>query len=155
MTEKSELQKLEERVSYLASALDAAINDYFNNIGVAKETEEIYEHLSAAWSDLDSALDLIECLTKGATKLTGTEQNKPAPEIDKETFKDLLQKVTPETLQKANNAAVYFREKLEDEEGLKLPKECQAAFIAVMLFEYGKQQAHKEEQGPADPEENQ
>ena len=154
-TEKNELKKLEEKVSYLVSALDAAIDDYFkyDSSGETEETAEIHRKLNVAWDYMDNALDNIKRLTKGATKLTGTEQNKPAPEIDKETFKDLLQKVTPETLQKANNAAVYFRGKLEDEEGLKLPKECQAAFIAVMLFEYGKQQAHKEEHGPADPEE--
>ena len=152
-TEKNELKKLEEKVSYLVSALDAAIDDYFkyDSSGETEETAEIHRKLNVAWDYMDNALDNIKRLTKGATKLTGTEQNKPAPEIDKETFKDLLQKVTPETLQKANNAAVYFREKLEDEEGLKLPKECQAAFMAVMLFEYGKAAGKDElKHGPDD-----
>lgn len=157
MTEKSELQKLEERISYLVSGLDAAIDDYFNNIGVAKETEKIHEHLSTAWSELDSALDMLHFLTKGVTKIekqpgpAGTDPGEPVPDIDKEIFKELLQKVTPESLQKANTAAVFFREKLDDEEGLKLSKECQAAFIAVMLFEYGKAAGKDElKHGPDD-----
>ena len=146
MTEKSELQKLEEIISYLVSGLDAAIDDYFkyDNSGETEETEKIHEHLNIAWDRMDSALDELQRLIKGVTEIgkqqepAGTDQDEPALDIDRETFKELLQKVKPESLQAANKAAVFFREKLDDEEGLKLSKECQAAFIAVMLYEYGK-----------------
>lgn len=146
MTEKSELKKLEERISYLASGLDAAIDSFFrfDNSGETEETAGIHTKLNIAWDHLDDALDEIMCLTNGVTKTgkqqgpAGTDPGEQVPDIDRETFKELLQKVTPESLQAANKAAVFFREKLDDEEGLKLSKECQAAFLAVMLYEFGK-----------------
>ena len=147
MTEKSELKKLEERISYLASGLDAAIDDYFayDNSNETAETAELHRKLNIAWDYMDAALDNIKCLTNGVTKTgkqqgpAGTDPGEPAPYIDRETFKELLQKVTPESLQAANTAAVFFREQLEnDEEGLKLSTELQAAFLSVMLFSYGK-----------------
>ncbi len=155
--EKSELKKLEERISYLMSGLDTAIDDYFknDNSGETKETEKIHEYLNSAWDKMDDALDNIRCLTMDVTKTgkqpgpAGTDPGEPVPDIDRGTFKELLQKVTPESLQKANKAAVFFREKLEDEEGIKLSKGCQAAFIAVMLFEYGKLTASEKEPGQA------
>lgn len=147
MTEKSELKKLEERISYLASGLDAAIDDYFafDNSNETAETEELHRKLNIAWDYMDSALDMLHFLTMGVTKTgkqqgpTGTDPGEPALYIDRETYKELLQKVTPESLQAANKAAVFFREKLEeDKEGLKLSTELQAAFMAVCLYEYGK-----------------
>lgn len=147
MTEKSELKKLEERISYLASGLDAAIDDFFqfDNSGETEETKKIHEHLNIAWDRMDSALDMLHFLTMGVTKTgkqqgpTGTDPGEQVPDIDREIFKELLQKVTPETLQQANTAAVFFRQQLEnDKEGLKLPTELQAAFLSVMLYEFGK-----------------
>lgn len=155
-TERTELEKLEERISYLLSGLDAAIDDFFKNdcSGETEETENIHEKLNIAWDYMDNALDNIKCLTKGVTKIEKrTESARSVPYIDREIYKELLQKVTPESLQAANKAAVFFREKLDDEEGLKLSKECQAAFIAVMLYEYGKAAGkRKPEAGLADPE---
>ena len=159
-TEKTELKKLEERISYLASGLDVAIDCHFqyDNSGETEETVKSHEYLNNAWDKMDDALDNIRCLTMDVTKTgkqqgpAGTDPGEPIPYIDKETFKELLQKVTPESLLVANKAAVFFREKLDDEEGLKLSKECQAAFIAVMLYEYGKAAGKKKPAQASDSE---
>jgi len=149
MNEKNELKKLEEEVSYLASALDAATNDYFNNIGVAKETEEIYEHLTTAWGSMDTALDLIQCLTKGATKLTGTKQNKPAPVLSEKTFRAMLRNMTPETTKKNLEILRVIFDKAKEVKDINA--DLIPTYAALLLIEYGKQ-AYKEEHGPAGPE---
>lgn len=141
--ELKKLKELQNKIQSLASTLDAVTEDYFGT-----EEHLIRQELEDAWRLLDAALDNIyfeiKC-RKEKDEPAGTDPGEPVPDIDRETFKELLQKVTPESLQKANKAAVFFREKSEDEEGIKLSKECQAAFIAVMLFEYGKLMAGKDE----------
>lgn len=148
--ELEKLKELKEKISVMASTLNAITEDYFGN-----EKHLIRRDLENAWYKLDAALDNIYfeiTFQEKQKEQPAADPGEPAPDIDKETFKELLQKVTPEGLQKANKAAVFFREKIDDEEGLKLPKECQAAFIAVMLYEYGKAAGKKEPGRAADPE---
>jgi len=144
--EIEKLKELKERICCLTSNLDAAIDDYFkpDNSGETKETEKIHEYLNNAWTQMDAALDDLAWLIEGQEKKTD-----PPQDISKETFKKLLRNVTPETLQAANTAAVFFREQLDDEEELNLSKECQSAFIAVMLYEYGRLAAGKKEPAQA------
>lgn len=154
--EKNELKKLEKKVSYLASALDAAIDDYFNNIGITKETEGIHEHLSIAWDRLDSALDMLHFLTKGVTKIekqpgpAGTDPCEPIPVLTDEIFRSLLRALSPETAKKNLQVAqeiFEWADKIKNLDADLIP-----TFAAMMLIEYGKLASKKEPAHAADPE---
>ena len=156
-----ELKKLNEKITYLTSALDAAIDDYFkfDNSGETKETEKIHEHLNIAWDSMDSALDELQRLIKGAISLK--EQTSPVdlsePEsLTDETFRAILRNITPESLQETNKAVMFFGNQLDGEEDNTLSAEAKGVFMAALLIEYGKLTANKKEHGrAADPEEKQ
>lgn len=136
---KEELKKLEEKISYLTSALDAAIDDYFKNdcSGETTETENIHENLNIAWDKMDAALDEIECLLKGATR-TGKQDEPQETELSKITYRAMLRNTTEETLWEANKAVVFFGNQLDDEEDNKLSAEAKGVLIASLLIQYGK-----------------
>lgn len=136
---KEELKKLEEKISYLTSALDAAIDDYFKNdcSGETTETENIHENLNIAWDKMDAALDEIECLLKGATR-TGKQDEPQETELSKITYRAMLRNITPETIQAAHKATLFFDEQLDNEEEKKLSPELKGILIASLLIQYGK-----------------
>ena len=159
---KEELKKLEDKISYLTSALDAAIDDYFkfDNSGETKETEKIHEHLNIAWDSMDSALDELQRLIKGAISLkeqtSPVDPSEPEPVLSEETFRAILRNTTEETIREANKAVVFFGNQLDDEDDNKLSAEAKGVFMAALLIEYGKLTANKKEHGrAADPEEKQ
>lgn len=159
-TEKNELKKLEEKVSYLASALDAAIDDYFkyDNSGETEETERIHKYLKGAWDRMDDALDNIRCLTMDVTKTgnqqgpTGTDPDEPEPEpvLTDETFRALLRALTPETAKKDLKVASEIMDWAEKIKNLNA--DLRPTFAAMMLIEYGKLASKKETAQAADPE---
>ena len=159
---KEKLKKLEDKISYLTSALDAAIDDYFkfDNSGETKETEKIHEHLNIAWDSMDSALDELQRLIKGAISLkeqtSPVDPSEPEPVLSEETFRAMLRNIKPETIQAANKAVVFFGDQLNSKKIKKISEEAKGVFLAALLIEYGKLTANKKEHGrAADPEEKQ
>ena len=139
------LKELNEKITSLASALDAAIEDHFkfDNSGETPETAEIHEKLNLAWDSLDSALDDLECLIKGVTSLE--RKTDPAePVLSEETFRAMLRNITAETIHEANMAVLFFGNQLDREENKKLSEEAKGVFIVALLVEYGRQKALKE-----------
>jgi hypothetical protein len=142
------LKELNEKITSLASALDAAIEDHFkfDNSGETPETAEIHEKLNLAWDSLDSALDDLECLIKGVTSLERkTDPAEPAEQfLSEETFRAMLRNITPEILQKAQKATTFINTQLNSEEkGRNLSEGAKGLFIAAMLIEYGRRKASK------------
>ena len=148
--ELKKLKEFKEEILFLMSKLDAVIEDYLGQEKtiLRRTLQDTWYKLNVALIDINFEIEHLEKEGRPADQVTA-----PDPDIDRETFKKLLWHVTPETIREANNAAVFFCKKLEDEKGKKLSKEEQAAFVAVMLFEYGKLTASKKEVAQAaDPE---
>ena len=145
------LKELNEKITSLASALDAAIEDHFkfDNSGETPETAEIHVKLNLAWDSLDSALDDLECLIKGVTSLERkTDPAEPAETSEEtlslEAFRATLQNLTVENLREAHKAVVFFDNKLNSEKENRLSEAAKGHFIAALLIEYGRQKALKE-----------
>ena len=140
--ELKKLKEFREKILFLMSTLDAVIEDYLGQEKtiLRRTLQDTWYKLNVALIDINFEIKHLEKEGRPVDPVTV-----PDPDIDKETFKKLLWHVTPETIREANNAAVFFCKKLEDEKGKKLSKEEQAAFVAVMLFKYGKLTASKKE----------
>ncbi len=136
------LKELNEKITSLASALDAAIEDYFkfDNSGETPETASIHEKLNLAWDSLDSALDDLECLIKGITSLE--RKTDPAePVLSEETFRAMLRNLTPETAEKNLKAAKEIFDKAKEIQSINA--DLIPAYAAMLLIEYGKQAGKK------------
>lgn len=66
--------------------------------------------------------------------------------MDKETYKKLLARVTPERITEAHQVARFIIDRLNepDQDAPELSEDLKNVFIATMLIEYGKIKAEME-----------
>lgn len=138
------LRELNEKVLFLTSTLDAIIEDY-----CGKEDELIRKSLDGAWFKLSAALDNINYEVERKEKGIELADPVPVPDIDKETYKDLLRSLNVENVQEAHKITCFLCKELEGPEAEKLSHDARAAFVAAMLVEYGKRKARKKEPAQA------
>ncbi|SDC76378.1 hypothetical protein SAMN04487864_1232 [Succiniclasticum ruminis] len=152
---KEKLEGLEKRISAVLSTLDGILEDYFEQDKEVLPAENVVEairlNLYNAWDEMDAARDEIKFLLTGEKPEIISE---PVPPISAETFRAILRNITQETIQDANQAALFFLEQINGVTDKKEAPAINGVFMAALLIEYGKLTANKKELGrAADPEE--
>ena len=155
--ETKELKKLNKKIRFVTSNLDAVIDDYFEygKNAEAARLAGVYEKLAEAWHNMDMALDDLYFEIKGREEKdepAGTDPDEPEPEpvLNDEIFRSLLRALTPETAKKNLQAAqeiFEWAEKIRNLDSDLIP-----TFAAMMLIEYGKLASKKEPAHAADQE---